>query len=155
MELTVLELGWWMLMAVVKFLIVPSLMVARGASFLTTCMTTTAGAALGIQLFFYFGKWLMRSWNIWMDRLLPARAGKPRPIFTTGRRRTVRWRSRFGLTGLLVVSGMISVPITAMLAAKYYSRTLGITGWLSLAFAVWALVLTTVSWWVRFGTLPF
>lgn len=155
MELTVLELGWWMLMAVVKFLIVPSLMVARGASFLTTCFTTTMGASLGIQLFFHFGKWLMRYWGAWMDKLLPARALKPKPIFTPGRRRAVRWRKRFGLTGLLVMSGLISVPISAMLAAKYYNRTLGITGWLSLAFAVWALVLTTISWWVRFGNLPF
>jgi hypothetical protein len=145
MELTVVELIWWMFMSIVKFLFVPSLMIARGASFPLTIITTTAGAFLGIQMFFHFGKFLMRHWSAWMATLRPNRP--PRPTFTPGRRRLVRMRDRFGILGLLLISGLISVPISAMLAAKFYNRIPGVTAWLTLAFAAWAVVLAGLSWW--------
>lgn len=148
MELTILELIWWMFMSIVKFLFVPSLMIARGASLLLTVVTTTAGAFLGIQVFFYFGKFLMRHWSAWMATIRPNRP--PRAIFTPGRRRLVRMRDRFGILGLLLISGLISVPISAMIAAKFYNRVPGVTAWLTLAFAAWSFVLASLTTFLGF-----
>jgi len=145
MELTVLEVIWWMLMSIVKFLFVPSLMIARGAGFLLTVITATSGAFLGIQIFFHFGKFLMRHWTAWMTSLRPNRP--PAPIFTPARRRMVRMRDKFGILGLLLISGLISVPVTSMIAAKFYNRVPAVTAWLTLAFAAWAVVLAGLSSW--------
>jgi len=49
--------------------------------------------------------------------------------------------------GLLVVSGVISVPISAVLAAKYYHRDERMPWILILAFVIWAFVLTALSYW--------
>jgi hypothetical protein len=56
-------------------------------------------------------------------------------------------RDRFGILGLLLISGLISVPVTSMIAAKFYNRVPAVTAWLTLAFAAWAVVLAGLSWW--------
>lgn len=146
LELGPWEIAGWMVMAIVKFLVTPSAMIARGVSVWFTVGVTSAGAAVGVMLFFHFGKLLTRHWTDWRNRLRGNRPPPPvKPIFTPGRRRIVRFRRRFGLMGLLVVSGLISVPISALLAAKYYQRVPGASIALVLAFAVWSVVLSLIS----------
>jgi hypothetical protein len=94
-----------------------------------------------VLLFFYFGKWLFKKWSQWRGQKSPKG-----PVFTPGRRRWVRFRRRFGLWGLLVVSGLISVPISSVLASKYHIKDSRMPALLILAFAVWAVVLTSLSW---------
>lgn len=153
LELAPAEIVGWMVLAIVKFLFVPSAMIARGVSVPFAIVVTSAGAALGVVLFFNFGKFLLRHWSEWMNRLRGSRPAKPRKVFTPGRRRLVRFRMRFGLFGLLAISGLISVPISSILAAKYYARVPGASLWLMLAFGVWSVVLTAISWLVRHGLL--
>ena len=136
------ELIFWSIAAVVKFLVTPSLMVARGWGFLTTVLVSSLGAGIGVLLFFYFGKWMLNKWAKFRGEKEPKR-----PFFTSKRRRVVQFRRKFGMWGLLVVSGMISVPISALLAAKYYHRDERMPWILILAFVIWAFVLTALSYW--------
>lgn len=136
------ELIFWSIAAVVKFLVTPSLMVARGWGFLTTVLVSSVGAGIGVLLFFYFGKWMLNKWAKFRGQKEPKR-----PFFTSKRRRVVQFRRKFGMWGLLVVSGMISVPISAVLAAKYYHRDERMPWILILAFVIWAFVLTALSYW--------
>ena len=136
------ELILWSIAAVVKFLVTPSLMVARGWGFLTTVLVSSLGAGIGVLLFFYFGKWMLNKWAKFRGEKEPKR-----PFFTSKRRRVVQFRRKFGMWGLLVVSGMISVPISAVLAAKYYHRDERMPWILILAFVIWAFVLTALSYW--------
>lgn len=136
------ELIFWSIAAVVKFLVTPSLMVARGWGFLTTVLVSSVGAGIGVLLFFYFGKWMLNKWAKFRGEKEPKR-----PFFTSKRRRVVQFRRKFGMWGLLVVSGMISVPISALLAAKYYHRDERMPWILILAFIIWAFVLTALSYW--------
>lgn len=136
------ELIFWSIAAVVKFLVTPSLMVARGWGFLTTVLVSSVGAGIGVLLFFYFGKWMLNKWAKFRGEKEPKR-----PFFTSKRRRVVQFRRKFGMWGLLVVSGMISVPISAVLAAKYYHRDERMPWILILAFIIWAFVLTALSYW--------
>jgi len=136
------ELIFWSIAAVVKFLVTPSLMVARGWGFLTTVLVSSVGAGIGVLLFFYFGKWMLNKWAKFRGEKEPKR-----PFFTSKRRRVVQFRRKFGMWGLLVVSGMISVPISAVLAAKYYHRDERMPWILILAFVIWAFVLTALSYW--------
>jgi len=136
------ELIFWSIAAVVKFLVTPSLMVARGWGFLTTVLVSSVGAGIGVLLFFYFGKWMLNKWAKFRGEKEPKR-----PFFTSKRRRVVQFRRKFGMWGLLVVSGVISVPISAVLAAKYYHRDERMPWILILAFVIWAFVLTALSYW--------
>jgi hypothetical protein len=70
-----------------------------------------------------------------------------RPFFTPQRRRVVRFRRLFGMWGLLAISGLISVPIASVLAAKYYQNDERMPWILVLAFAIWSVVLTSLSYW--------
>lgn len=142
------ELTGWMFAAVLKFVVTPSLMIARGLDWWQTVAVTSAGAGIGVAIFFRFGKWLFAAWAHVTER-----KGKVRRVFTPGRRRIVRMRRRFGVWGLLAVSGLISVPISSLLAAKYYQSDARMPWMLILAFVLWAVLLTTLSWWIRLGAL--
>ena len=137
-----LEIVLWMFGAVVKFIVTPSLMVARGWGFWSTVIITSAGATTGVWVFFYFGKWILRKWAEFRGE-----KELKRPFFTPQRRRVVRFRRLFGMWGLLAVSGLISVPIASILAAKYYERHERMPWILVLAFVVWSFILTALSFW--------
>jgi hypothetical protein len=136
------ELFLWMFASVIKFLVTPSLMIARGWGFGITVAVSSVGAALGVLIFFYFGKWLLKKWSEFRGEKEPKR-----PFFTEKKRRIVRFRRRFGIWGLLIVSGFISVPIAAVLAAKYYQRDERMPWILIGAFFIWSLMLTALTHW--------
>ena len=145
-----LILAWWG-MSIVKFLFTPSLMMASTAadkdswlghdwSFLEIVGITTTGAALGVFLFYSFGERLFA--------YLDSNRTKPRKRFSRGSRFIARIRGRYGLTGLLLICGLISVPISSLLAARYY-RSNTTMAFLVMAFAAWAVVLTGLSFLVK------
>ena len=83
----------WMVGAIIKFVLTPTLMMVRGATWWMTILVTSIG----------------------------------------------------GLWGLLAISGLISVPIASILAAKYHSKDPRMPWLLVFAFVVWSFILTTLS----------
>lgn len=138
-----------MIAAVVKFVVTPSAMVAAGFSFLAAWLTTSAGAALGVWGFWDFGKW----WFRWFEERMGPRPERGRRVFTPQRRRIVKWKNTLGMRGLLLISGLISVPVASILGAKYFRDQAGAKFHLMLAFSVWAAVLSAVSVAVKMGFL--
>jgi hypothetical protein len=135
-----IEILLWMLAAVVKFVLTPSLMIGLGIGYGVTVATCSIGASLGVYVFFHFGKLIFAQW-----RGNQGKRGKKKRVFTSGRRRWVRFQTRFGLWGLLIISGLISVPISAILAAKYHQKDERMPWLLMGAFVVWTVVLTSIS----------
>lgn len=146
----VLILVWWG-MSIVKFLFTPSLMMASTAgdpdswfgydwSFFEIVGISATGAALGVFLFYTFGERLFA--------YLDANRKTPRKVFTKGTRFIAGIRGRYGLTGLLLICGLISVPISSLLAARYY-RSNTTMALLVMAFAIWAVALTSLSYLVK------
>ena len=72
-------------------------------------------------------------------------------MFTPQRRRIVRWKNTMGFKGLLLVSGLISVPIASVLGAKYFRDQPAGKWLLMMAFVLWAGVLTLLSWALKYG----
>ena len=145
-----LILAWWG-MSIVKFLFTPSLMMASTAadeegwlgydwSFLEIVTISATGAAIGVFFFYSFGECLFA--------YLDTNRKKPRKLFSRGTRFIAGIRGRYGLTGLLLMCGLISVPISSLLAARYY-RSNSTMALLVMAFAIWALVLTSLSYLVK------
>lgn len=131
-------LGWWFL-AVVKFLFLPWLMIiVTGKSFVETVLVSWSGAILGILLISSFAKVLFRYFS---ER--GRRMGKP--MVTKGRRRVVGVKRKFGLWGLVAISGLISVPVTTLLATKYYKDEPLVRLKLILGFGLWSLFLSALA----------
>lgn len=148
-EWTLWKAVLWMVAAIVKFVVTPSAMVAAGFSFLATWLTTSAGAALGVWGFWDFGKW----WFRWFEERMGPRPERGRRVFTPQRRRIVKWKNALGMRGLLLISGLISVPVASVLGAKYFRDQRGAKVQLMLAFATWAALLSAVSVAVKMGFL--
>lgn len=131
-------LGWWSL-AIVKFLFLPWVMIlGAGKGFLETILISSTGASLGVFLISFFGD---RLFHYLSDR------GRRRghKIFTPGRRRLVRIKQKYGLKGLMMVGGLISVPITTLLATKYYKHEAAYRLKVCGGFFVWSVVLSGLA----------
>ena len=147
-ELTVINLIFWQLAAVVKFVVTPSAMVAAGHSIWAAWAITSSGSSIEVVLFWNFGKW----WLGWME-MRWAQSDRPAKVFTPRRRRIVRIKNALGLPGLLFLSGLISVPLASILGAKYFRDTSGAMPLLMMAFVVWAAVLSMISWGIKHSIL--
>jgi membrane protein DedA with SNARE-associated domain len=105
-------------LAVVKFVITPFTIYATGKEtiqFGEVVLTTGTGAAVGVLIFYYGGTYLFKWANHWKSK-------KKKTVFTKGRRRIVFIKNKFGLMGFIAISAIISVPITSLLAAKFFKH---------------------------------
>jgi hypothetical protein len=85
-----------------------------------TLLYTNLGGILGVVVFFYFSDFLIRMWKkYWPDFLSIPRKNKK--IFSRANRRFVRIKVKYGLPGIVILSPvLLSIPLGAFLAAKYY-----------------------------------
>lgn len=135
-------LGWWTL-AIVKFLFLPWVMIiAAGKGYIETVVVASSGAAIGVYVISFFGE---RLFNYLSER--ERRRGKK--VFSTTRRRLVGVKSRFGLTGLITISAFISVPISVLLAIKYFKHERLMREKMVLGFFVWANILSLLAFAVK------
>jgi hypothetical protein len=136
-------LGWWG-MSIIKFLITPTTMVVVGKGLLETILISTTGAWIGIFVFSFFGNKLFA----YLSKRARRRGVK---VFTSSRRRIVRVKQRYGIYGLVAVCALISVPISSLLAAKYFHHLKWRIPALMGGFAIWSVLLTLIGWLARGG----
>ena len=135
-------LGWWSL-AIVKFLFLPWVMILGAEkTFLETIIITSSGACIGVFLISFFGD---RLFQYLSDR------GKRRGVktFTPSRRRIVRIKQKYGLKGLMMIGGLISVPIATLLATKYYKHESAYRLKVCGGFFVWSVFLSGLAFVVK------
>ncbi len=133
------------LLAVVKFIITPFAIYATGKEsiqFGEVVLTTGTGAAFGVLLFYYGGTYLFK----WMGHL---KSKKKKPVFTKGRRRIVFIKNKFGLIGFIAISVVISVPITSLLAAKFFKHNRFTPLWLICGFMIWSFILSSAAYYIK------
>ncbi|MFM7233688.1 MAG: hypothetical protein ACKOZM_03800 [Flavobacteriales bacterium] len=133
--------GWWLL-AIVKFLFVPFAMTLKPAtgehwSLFEVIAISSTGAALGVYIFFHSGElifnWLAHHFNT------------KRKIFNKRNRLFIRIKQRWGIEGLMLISGLISVPIASVVAAKLYRHNPSALPKMIIAFFCWSVVLSTIA----------
>lgn len=138
----VAELLGWVFLGIVKFLFVPFLMVGAGKPWYEVIIVASVGATIGVYLISIFSARLFRFLS---ER--GQRRGARR--ITLQRRRVVKVKSRFGLYGLIAMSAFISVPITTLLATKYFRNAPAMRLKISLGFGVWSVILTFIALGIR------
>jgi len=134
-------------MGALKFLFAAPLSYGLGFGFLGTLTLLLVGGGLGMTGFFFAGARVMEWFRLRHMRREHKRLAKGLPpdrIFTRTNRFIVRMKRDFGLPGLAVMPPILSIPITAVIAAKYFRhdrRTLPI---LLLSVVAWSFVLSSV-----------
>jgi hypothetical protein len=132
-------------LAVVKFVITPFTIYATGKEsiqFGEVVLTTSTGAAFGVLLFYYGGTYLFKWTSHWKTK-------KKKPVFTKGRRRIVHIKNKFGLVGFMAISVVISVPITSLLAAKFFKHNKFTPLWLILGYMIWSFILSSAAYYIK------
>lgn len=133
------EIATFLLASIVKFLFTPSVMVATGYGCLTTIAVTTLGAWIGIAVFFKRGEKIVN----WITSVV--NRGKKQKVVTPSRRKLIDLKNKYGFAGILLISGLISVPIASILVGKYFSDKTAAMYYLGGAFFVWSIALTALS----------
>lgn len=141
----------WILMSIVKFLLTPSAMIVAGNNWLEVIVTCSLGSTIGILLFYNAGKTISSWWKRVKASSLNIKPPKKKRFVTKRKRQFIKFKRQYGLVGLMLISVFISVPITALLGAKYFSHNRNTPMYLIAAFFVWGCVLTFLSWSVKSG----
>lgn len=134
-----------LLMGVFKFMFAAPLSYRLGFDPIATFSLLLIGGGLGMVGFFFAGSRVMEWFRVRHLRREHDRAIKglrPRRIFTRSNRMIVHVKHRYGLIGLAVMPPILSIPITAVIAAKYFHHDRRALPVMLVAVAVWSLVLS-------------
>mgnify|MGYP003387446472 CR=1 FL=1 len=141
-----------LVMSVAKFFLCGLVSYGFNHTFMETLLLTAIGACLGTFSFFRLGKRVIEWFRLRYVRRRTERLAKglaPKRIFTRTNRMIVRVKHNYGLLGIALLPPILSVPITAMLAAKYFRHDRRALPILMSAVIAWSVVLSTAWGFVR------
>lgn len=142
----------------IKFLFAPFVSIGYGFNYFQTVIFTTLGGIAGLFFFYYLSKWLIRLYFMICPVVISYFAGeearialqesqcrKPdRKKFTRKNKTIVNIRQKYGLIGIILLTPvLLSIPIGAFLAQKYYSRKSHILVYLSLSVLMWSFFISS------------
>lgn len=135
--------------AIVKFVFSGLISYSVGNSFLETVILTALGGCIGTTFFYFAGKGIVE----WFRQRYVRRRAKriaqglaPKRIFTRTNRWLVHVKHTYGVKGLAAFAlPIVSVPIAALLAAKYFRHDRRTLPTMLSGVMIWAVVLS-VAW---------
>ena len=82
---------------------------------------TISGGFTGTIVFTYLSEWIIKGFRIIRNKFFPVSTPKPKIKFTRTNRLIVSLKTKFGLTGLAIITPLLlSIPLGTFLAIKYY-----------------------------------
>jgi|JI10StandDraft_1071094.scaffolds.fasta_scaffold10725_10 hypothetical protein len=137
------------LTAMVKFLFAGLLSYSLGHGIGLTILLTALGGLSGMVLFYLTGTQVLEWFRIRYVRRSTERIARglaPKPIFTRTNRWIVRIKHLYGVRGLAALAPpILSIPVTALLAAKYFRHERRTLPTLLASVLVWSGVLS-LAW---------
>ncbi len=131
----------------IKFILSPGAMVVAGYTLLESIITTSIGAIIGVTIFFFAGEKIMDALEK-LFRLVFKRKKKKR-VFNKTNRFIVKMKNSNGLFGLALLCVILSVPVSGILAGKYFREPLKTLPVLYLSFTTWSVLLSLAAWGVK------
>lgn len=139
--------------AMVKFLFAGLVSYGMGKGFGETVVYLMIGSVLGMSIFYFAGRGMLEWFRQRYIRRSRERARQglpPKRIFTRTNRTIVHIKHRYGLRGLAAFAPpTLSIPITAVLAAKYFRHERGTLPTLLVSVLVWSVVLSAAWSFIR------
>lgn len=137
------------LLSAVKLLFAPGAAIASGFSLEKTLIVTSCGGCSGVLFFYYTGFHLTEKIGDVLRRIkiLPKKKQVTKPVAVAGQKKFIlRIRQRFGMAGLLLLTPIaISIPIGAVILARFYRDSRFMLPLLLLSVVLWCFVLTYFS----------
>ncbi|MCC6840990.1 MAG: hypothetical protein IT230_12605 [Flavobacteriales bacterium] len=135
-----------MVAGVMKFLFSPAVSYGFKHSYWETVALTSLGGCIGMLVFFRTGRrvleWFRRR-RLRKRALAISKGQKPKRIFTRTNRVIVRLKQAYGPQGVaFLLTPLLSVPLTALVAAKYFHHDRRTLPFLLSAVVAWSLVLS-------------
>jgi len=113
-------------------------------SFVETIIYTNIGGLLGIVIFTFLSKGIIRLIEVIRSKNHRSRK-KPKHIFTKRNRRLVTLKKKYGLPGIVLLTPVIiSIPIGCFLVEKYYGKNKRNLLFLVLSHVVWSFIYTVI-----------
>jgi hypothetical protein len=148
----------------VKFLLAPPLSFGLGFNFIQTLASTSAGGIMGVFVFFYFSRWLIKLYDSFLrknvhtivhkiafkmklshiaERFFPLIARKKK-VFTYSNKLYVRIRRTYGFVGIIILTPvLLSIPLGTFLAARFYPKRSYLVFYLSGSVVMWSLIMSS------------
>lgn len=142
----------------VKFLFAPFVAIGYGFTYFQTVVFTTVGGIAGLFFFYYFSRWLIKLYFFICPVVISYFGGeearkvyeqgqcrkKDKKKFTRKNKTIINIRNRYGLFGIILLTPvLLSIPIGAFLAQKYYSKKSHILFYLSLSVLMWSFFISS------------
>jgi uncharacterized oligopeptide transporter (OPT) family protein len=144
----------------VKFIFAPLISIGYGFNYFQTVIITTIGGILGFLFFFYLSRWIILQFNSLCPIVFSYFTGntiekariilncgetKKKKAFSRKSRTIVTIRNKYGFLGIILLTPvLLSIPIGAFLAQKYYSKRSNVLVYLSLSIVLWSFVISSV-----------
>ncbi len=150
--MTIVSVATVLVMSVLKFFISGLISYGFDHTFIETVLLTAIGGSIGTVIFFRLGRRVLEWFRLRFVKRRDERLAKglaPKRIFTRTNRMIVRVKRSYGLLGIALLPPILSVPITAILAAKYFRHDPRALPVLMSAVIAWSVVLSTAWGFVR------
>lgn len=142
----------------IKFLFAPFISIGYGFTYFQTVIVTTLGGIAGLLFFYYLSKGMIRLYFRLCPVVISYFGGEEarktlqetqcgninRKKFTRKNKAIVNLRGRYGFFGIILLTPvLLSIPIGAFLAQKYYSKKRHILVYLSLSVLMWSFFISS------------
>lgn len=143
----------------IKFLFAPLISIGYGFNYIQTSLITAVGGILGIFFFYFLSKWIIAQYNkccpaIYSyftgvksetSRRILIREIKIKKKFTRKNKMIINARNKYGFIGIILFTPvLLSIPLGAFLARKYYSGRNHTLIYMSISVVLWSFFISSI-----------
>jgi len=143
----------------IKFLFAPLISIGYGFNYFQTVIFTTIGGVAGLLFFYFLSKWIIRQYLTFCPFVFSYFTGEkvekakkilncseqPKKVFTKRNRYLINFRFKYGYFGLILLTPvLLSIPLGAFLAQKYYSKKTNVLIHMSISVIMWSFCISSV-----------
>lgn len=115
---------------------IPAVIAIYKSNYVMALLSSCTGAILGTVVFTYLSAGILKWWHQLREKWFKPK--QPKKIFTKSNRRFINIKRRFGLIGIAALTPiLLSIPIGAFLAERFYKDKKKIILYLSISGVFW------------------
>jgi hypothetical protein len=115
---------------------VPAAYLAFQPNFLKAMLVSCSGGIAGNIIFTYLSAFFVKCMKVYRKK-----NNIKKKVFTTANRRIIKVKQRFGLAGIAFITPIISQPIGAFFAEKFFKDKRKVILYLSVSVVFWAFTI--------------